>query len=108
MVTDVVKQIRRATRRKFSADEKIRVVMEGLRGEIPVTELCRKEGIQTSIYYKWSKAFLDAGKNGLTHDTQRDATSDEVRRLKDENEALKKAVAETVLDNQRLNKSLGL
>ena len=108
MTTDVVKQIRKATRRRFSPDEKIRIVLEGLRGEIPVSELCRKEGIQSSIYYKWSKAFLDAGKNGLSRDTQRDATTTEVRRLKEENEALKKAVAETVLDNQRLKKSLGL
>ena len=104
MATDVVKQIRRRTRRKFSADEKIRVVLEGLRGEVPITELCRQQGIQPSIYYKWSKAFLDAGKNGLTRDTQRDATSQEVRRLKEENDALKRAVAETVLDNQRLKK----
>ena len=108
MATNVVKEIRKATRRRFSADEKIRIVLEGLRGEIPVTELCRREGIQSSIYYKWSKAFLDAGKNGLTRDTQRDATTGEIRRLKEENEALKKAVAETVLDNQRLKKSLGL
>jgi transposase len=108
MTSDVVKQIRRATRRKFSADEKIRIVLEGLRGETPVTELCRKEGIQTSIYYKWSKAFLDAGKNGLTRDTQRDSTADEVRRVKNENEALKKAVAESVLEVQRLKKTLGL
>jgi transposase len=108
MATDVVKQIRRATRRRFSADEKIRIVLEGLRGEIPITELCRIESIQPSVYYKWSKAFLDAGKNGLTRDTKRDATTVEVRRLKEENDALKKAVAETVLDNQRLKKSLGL
>lgn len=105
MATDVVKQIRKATRRRFSAEEKIRNVLEGLRGEVPITELCRKEGIQPSVYYKWSKAFLDAGKNGLTRDTKRDATTVEVRRLKEENEALKKAVAETVLDNQRLKKS---
>jgi len=108
MATDVVKQIRKATRRRFSAEEKIRVVLEGLRGEVPITELCRTEGIQPSVYYKWSKAFLDAGKNGLTRDTKRDATTVEVRRLKEENDALKKAVAETVLDNQRLKKSLGL
>ena len=108
MATDVVKQICRATRRRFSADEKIRIVLEGLRGEIPITELCRIESIQPSVYYKWSKAFLDAGKNGLTRDTRRDATTVEVRRLKEENDALKKAVAETVLDNQRLKKSLGL
>ena len=108
MATDVVKQIRKATRRRFSADEKIRIVLEGLRGELPITELCRIESIQPSVYYKWSKAFLEAGKNGLTRDTRRDATTVEVRRLKEENDALKKAVAETVLDNQRLKKSLGL
>ncbi len=102
MTTDVIKQIRRATRRRFTAEEKIRIVLEGLRGEIPVTELCRQEGIQPSIYYKWSKAFLDSGKNGLTRETSRDATSGEVRRLKEENEALKKAVAEMVLENQKL------
>ena len=99
MTTDVVKQIRKAIRRRFTAEEKIRIVLEGLRGEIPVTELCRKEGIQPSIYYKWSKAFLDSGKNGLTRETKRDATTDEVGRLKEENEALKRAVAETVLEN---------
>jgi transposase len=108
MATDVVKQIRKATRRRFSAEDKIQIVVEGLRGEIPITELCRKEGIQPSMYYTWSKAFLEAGKNGLTRDTKRDATTGEVRRLKEENEALKKAVAETVLENQRLKKSLGL
>ena len=108
MSTNVVKQIRKATRRKFTAEEKIRVVLEGLRGEIPVSELSRKYGIQSSVYYKWSKAFLDAGKNGLTRDTHRDATTDEVRRLKEENASLKTAVAETILDNQRLKKSLGL
>ncbi len=69
-VEHVLKQIRKATRCRFSTEEKIRVVLEGLRGEIPITELCRWEGIQPSIYDKWSKAFLDAGKNGLTRDTQ--------------------------------------
>jgi len=108
MARDVVREIRRATRRKFSAEEKIRIVLEGLRGEIPVTELCRREAIAPSIYYKWSKAFLDAGKNGLTRDTQRDATSGEVRRLKEENDQLKRAVAESALDVQRLKKTLGL
>ena len=108
MTTEVVKQIHKATRRRFSAEDKIRIVLEGLRGEIAITELCRKHGIQNSIYYKWSKAFLEAGKNGLTRDTYRDATTDEVRRLREENEALKQAVAESVLENQRLKKSLGL
>ena len=101
MTTDVVKQIRRATRRRFTAEEKTHIVLEGLRGEIPVTELCRKEGIQPSIYYKGFKAFPDSGKNGLTRETQRNATCGEVRRLK---EALKKAVAETVVENQKLKK----
>ena len=108
MATNIVREIRQATRRKFSAEDKIRIVLEGLRGEIPITEVCRHEGIQPSIYYRWSKAFLEAGKNGLMRDTQRDATTDEVRQLKEENTALKKAVAESVLDVQRLKKTLGL
>ena len=90
---NVIKKIKTATRRKFSADEKIRIVLEGLRGEISISELCRRESIAASIYYKWSKAFLEAGKNGLTRDTRRDATSDEVRRLKQENTYLKQALA---------------
>lgn len=105
---DVVKQIRRATRRKYGAEEKIRIVLEGLRGEISVTVLCRRESISPAVYYKWSKAFLDAGKNGLTRDTRRDATSDEVHRLKGENVDLKQALAESHLDNIRLKKSLGM
>ena len=108
MAKNVVQEIRKATRRKFTAEEKMRIVLEGLRGEIPVTELSRREGIAPTVYYRWSKQFLEAGKNGLTRETLRDATSDEVRRLKEENEALKKAVAETLLDNLRLKKSLGL
>ena len=63
---DVVKQIRKAIRRKFSADEKIRIVLEGLRGEMPISEICRREGIAASVYYKWSKSFLEAGKNGAS------------------------------------------
>ena len=105
---DVVKQIRKATRRKFSAEDKIRIVLEGLRAEIPISDLCRREGIAASIYYKWSKAFLESGKNGLTRAVLRDATTDEVKRLKAENEDLKKAVAELMLDNMRYKKSLGM
>ena len=105
---DVVSQIKRATRRKFSADEKIRIVLEGLRGEIPIAELCRREGLSASIYYKWSKEFLEAGKNGLTRETLRDATSDEVKRLKAENTDLKKAVAELTLDVIKYKKTLGM
>ena len=105
---DVVKQIKRATRRKFTADEKIRIVLEGLRGEIAISELCRREGIAASIYYKWSKAFLEAGKNGLTKDTLREASSDEVKRLRQENEQLKQSLADAILDVQRYKKSLGM
>lgn len=105
---DVVKQIRKATRRKFSAEDKIRIVLEGLRGEISISELCRREGIAASIYYKWSKAFLATGKNGLTRDTLRDASSDEVKHLKAENADLKKAVAELTLDVIKYKKTLGM
>lgn len=108
MSKDVVREIRRATRKRYSSDEKIRIVLEGLRGSVSVKELCRREGLTTVTYYKWSKAFLDSGKNGLTLDTKRSATTDEVRSLKSEVEALKRAVAEQVLENQRLKKSLGL
>ena len=105
---DVVKEIRKATRRKFNPEEKIRIVLEGLRGEISVSELCRREGINPTVYYRWSKAFLEAGKNGLTRDTKRDATSDEVKTLKAENKDLKQALAESTLDVLRLKKNLGL
>ena len=105
---DVLKQIRKATRRKFSADEKIRIVLEGLRGENSISEICRRERIAVSIYYKWSKAFLEAGKNGLTRVVLRDATTDEVRGLKQENADLKKMVAEMALEVQRYKKSLGM
>jgi transposase len=104
----VVKEIRRRTRRQFTAEEKIRIVLEGLRAQVSVTELCRREGIAPTIFYKWSKAFLEAGKNGLTLDVRRSATTDEVRKLKEENNALKRAVAEEALEIQRLKKSLGL
>ena len=108
MARNVVNEIRRATRRKFGAEEKIRIVLEGLRGEIPVSDLCRREGIAATLYYRWSKSFLDSGKNGLTRDTQRDSTSQEVRRLKEENDSLKRALAESILDVQRYKKSLGM
>jgi transposase len=105
---DVIRQIRKATRKKFSAEDKIRIVLEGLRAEISISELCRKEGISAATYYKWSKDFLDAGKNGLTLETKRNATSDEVRQLKAENEELKKALAESMLKLMRYKKSFGL
>jgi transposase len=104
----VVRKIRAATRRHFTSEEKIRIVLEGLRGQVPISELCRREGISAATYYKWSKDFLDAGKNGLTLSTRRDATTDEVRQLREENDSLKKAVAELMLDVIRYKKSLGL
>jgi transposase len=106
--TNVIREIRRATKRKFSAEEKIRVVVEGLRGEISVSALCRREEIAPTMYYRWSKGFLEAGKNGLTRDTRRDATAQEVKQLKEENEILKKALAEAILDVQKYKKSLGM
>jgi transposase len=105
---NVIQEIKRRTRRKFTAEQKIQIVLEGLRGEIPVVELCRREGIAPTMYYKWSKAFLEAGKNGLTRDTSRDATADEVKQLKQENEQLKQALGEAVLEVKYLKKSLGM
>ncbi len=105
---NVITQIKKATRRKFSADEKIRIVLEGLRGETSISEVCRREGIAASVYYKWSKAFLEAGKNGLTRDTLRNATTDEVKRLRQENDQLKQSLADAILETQRYKKSFGL
>jgi transposase len=101
----VVRDIRRETRRKYSAEEKIRIVLEGLRGEDSIAELCRREGINPNLYYKWSKEFLEAGKARLTGDTKRQATSSEVTELRQENEQLKQVVAELLLKNRVLKKS---
>ena len=101
-----IRTIRRKTRRQYSAEEKIRIVMEGLRGEETVAELCRREGIAQSLYYKWSKEFLEAGKARLAGDTKRQATSNEVNDLRQENEQLKQAVAELLLHNRALKKSV--
>ena len=101
-----IKTIRRKTRRKHHAEEKIRIVLEGLRGEETIAELCRREGIAQSLYYKWSKEFLEAGKTRLAGDTKREATRDDVTDLRAENEQLKQVVAELVLKNRVLKKSL--
>jgi len=101
-----VKDIRRKTRRKHSTEEKIRIVLEGLRGEMSIAELCRREGINSNLYYRWSKDFLEAGKRRLAGDTVRDANTDEVTGLKQENKDLKQAVAELYLRNDWLKKSL--
>ncbi len=101
-----VREIRRRARRRFSAEEKIRIVLEGLRGEMSVAELCRREGIASNLYYRWSKEFLEAGKKRLNGDTVREATSDEVKVLRSENRELKEVVAEMTLKNRALKKSL--
>ena len=101
----VVREIRRNTRRKYSAEEKIRIVLEGLRGESSIAELCRKEGINQNLYYRWSKEFLEAGKKRLAGDTAREANSEEVKGLRSEAAQLKEALAETVLENRLLKKS---
>jgi transposase len=103
---ETVRDIRRATRRQFSAEEKIRIVLEGLRGEDSIAELCRKEGIAQNLYYRWSKEFLEAGKKRLAGDTAREATSDEVKTLRSEARQLKEALAEATLENRLLKKSV--
>ena len=100
-----VKEIRRNTRKKYSAEEKIRIVIEGLRGEISIAELCRKEGIHPNLYYNWSKDFLEAGKKRLAGDVKREATSAEVYELRTENTDLKQLVAELSLEVRKLKKS---
>ena len=100
-----VRDIRRATRRHHSAEEKIRIVLEGLRGEDSIAELCRKEGINQNLYYRWSKEFLEAGKKRLAGDTAREATSDEVKELKAEARQLKETLAEVLIENRLLKKA---
>jgi transposase len=102
----VVKNIRRATRKHHSAEEKIRVVLDGLRGEYSIAELCRREGIAESLYYSWSKEFLEAGKRRLAGDTARAATSGEVTTLRREVRDMKVLVADLVLENRLLKKSM--
>jgi transposase len=105
-VTETVQHIRRETRRKYNVEEKIRIVLEGLRGEHSIAELCHREGLNPNLYYRWSKEFLEAGKSRLQGDTQRQASSDEVDGLRCENEQLKQVVAELVLKNRVLKKTL--
>ncbi len=101
-----VRDIRRATRKRYSAEEKIRIVLEGLRGEDSIAELCRREGINASMYYRWSKEFLEAWKKRLAGDTVREATSDEVKNLRAEASALKETLAELLMENRLLKKSV--
>jgi transposase len=101
-----VRDIRRRTRKQYSAEEKIRIVLAGLRGEDSIAELCRREGIAESLYYSWSKEFLEAGKKRLAGDTAREASSGEVQALRAESRDLKEALAEQVLENRLLKKSM--
>ena len=102
----LIRRSRQVTRSKFAAEEKIRIVLEGIRGEVAVSELCRREGIHPTIYYKWLKDFMEAGKGRLRGDTKREATTEEVRQVREENERLKPLVAELSLANLTLKKSL--
>ena len=102
----IVKEIRRATRKHYSAEDKIRIVLDGLRGESSIAELCRREGIAESLYYSWSKEFLEAGKRRLAGDTERAATSPEVKELRREARDLKEVVAEQALELRLLKKSM--
>jgi transposase len=102
----LIKDIKRKTNRTYSSEEKIRIVIEGMRGEESVTAICRKYGINDSLYYKWTKDFMEAGKKRLSGDTERNATNDEVHHLKKENDNLKKAIADLYLHNESLKKSL--
>ena len=102
---EIVRDIRRATRKHYSAEDKIRIVLDGLRGEYSIAELCRREGIAESLYYSWSKEFLEAGKRRFAGDTARAATTDEVKELRREAQELKEVVAEQALELRLLKKS---
>ena len=105
-VEKTVRDICLRTRKKYSAEEKIRIVLEGLRGEESIAELCRKEGLNPNVYYRWSKEFMEAGKKRLSGDTVREATTDEVKELRAEAAALKETLGEMVMENRLLKKSV--
>ena len=104
--SSLISELKRKTRRNYSSEEKIRIVIDGMRGEMTIAELCRKEGLSQGLYYKWSKDFMEAGKKRLSGDTMREANTSEVKELKDENRSLKELVAELSLDNRDLKKNL--
>ena len=106
-VEEFIQQARRATRRRFTPEEKVRIVIEGIRGEMAVSALCRREGIRSNVYYKWLKDFMEAGKARLEGDTVRDANRSEVEALKREAERLRELVAKLSVENLVLKKSLG-
>ncbi len=104
--SSLISDLKRKTRRKYSSEEKIRIIIEGIRGETTIAELCRKEGISQANYYKWSKDFMEAGKRRLSGDTLREANTSEVQELKGENSSLKELVAELSLENRFMKKNL--
>jgi len=104
--TSLISDLKRKTRRSYNSEEKIRIIIDGMRGENSIAELCRKEGISQGIYYKWSKDFMEAGKKRLNGDTLREANTTEVNDLKNENSSLKELVAELLLENRHVKKNL--
>lgn len=104
--SSLISELKRKTRRTYNSEEKIRIIIDGIRGETTIAELCRREGISQGIYYKWSKDFMDAGKRRLTGDTMREANTSEVKDLKDVSSSLKELVAELSLENRMLKKNL--
>ncbi len=104
--SSLISELKRKTRKVYSSEDKIRIVIEGMRGEISIAELCRHEGIAQANYYKWSKDFMEAGKKRLNGDTMREANTSEVLALKQENQDLKEFVAELSLENRKLKKNL--
>ena len=104
--TQLIRRVRQATRKRYTAEEKIRIVMEGIRGDDPISTICRREGIHANMYYKWLKSFMEAGKDRLKGEEKRGATHAEVDELKRENERLKQLVADLSVDNMVLKKSL--
>ena len=101
----IIRDIKRQTKRKFSSEEKISIVIEGLRGEDSIASICRREGVAPSVYYRWSKDFMEAGKKRLNADTVREANTDEVDELRNQNNALKIAVADLTLEAMSWKKS---
>ena len=104
--SSLISELKRKTRRNYSSEEKIRIIIDGMRGETTIAELCRKEGLSQGLYYKWSKDFMEAGKRRLSGDTMREANTTEVHELKGENTSLKELVAELSLENRFLKKNL--
>ena len=104
--TQLIRRVRQATRKRYTAEEKIRMVMEGIRGDDPISTICRREGIHANMYYKWLKSFMEAGKERLKGEEKRGATHGEVEELKRDNDRLKQLVAELSVQNMVLKKSL--